>query len=99
MAEPIELITGTSRTDDTDGRRCEFCHSKLTTKGEVLEMSTRARELRTLEDRLLREQQAHGVTKNELVAAAQRVAELQAQIAAMQAPAAPPAESGTWGMS
>lgn len=98
--EPIAAVLGTTTPRATgDNRHCEYCDCKLTAKGEVLEMSQRARELRTLEDRLQREQQAHATTKGELVAAAQRVAELQAQLAAMAPAPVIDAPAGTWGMS
>lgn len=81
--EPIAALTGDPAVPavDSGGRICEYCKSKLTARGEVLEMSPRARELRTLEDRLIREQEDHTRTKAELVAAGQIIADLRSQLA------------------
>lgn len=73
-------------------RTCEYCKSILTARGEVLQLSERARELRTLEDRLSSETAAHTATKAALATAHSRIAELEAATA----PAAP--TSSAWGM-
>jgi hypothetical protein len=77
MADPIDVLAGDNRPAPIDGRRCEFCQCALSAKGEVLEMSQKARELRNLQDDLAREQAAHVATKNALSAAEQRIAELE----------------------
>lgn len=71
---------------------CEFCESSLSGRGEVLKMSTRARELRTVEDRFAQEIAAHAITKAQLATAATRIAELEA------ATAPPAPKASKWGM-
>lgn len=75
--DPADVLTGGNRPAPIDGRRCEFCQCSLSAKGEVLEMSQKARELRNLQDELAKEQAAHATTKTELSAAHTRIAELE----------------------
>jgi hypothetical protein len=77
--EPIEAIAGSDTPPPDASRRCEFCGSALTAKGEVLSMSQRARELRNLADDLAREKSAHASTQTQLQQARERVAELERQ--------------------
>jgi hypothetical protein len=88
--EPLSAVTGTPAPAAAIGgdRTCEYCGSHLTAGGEVLRMSDRARQLRTLEDRLERETTAHTATKAELTAAAARIAELQTELERRSAPPA-----------
>lgn len=92
MSDPIETLAGGSPAPRGEGRACEFCGCQLTERGEVLRMSEQARQLRTLEERLLKEQTAHAETAARLAAAENTIAELRAQLAP---PAAPSRKS--WG--
>ncbi len=98
MADPIDAIAGNVPPGPEGVRRCEFCQCALSRRGEVLEMSTRARELRNLADDLAREQAAHTTTKTELQTLRDRIAELERQISEAGAaqPTVRPGRFGTF---
>jgi hypothetical protein len=94
MGDSISSLTDPRPAGDPSPhapRLCEFCESRLTQTGQVLSMSEKARQLRTLDDRLSNETAAHNATKADLAAARARVAELEA---ALTPPA--PAKTNSW---
>lgn len=77
--EPIEALAG-GVTPPADGRACEFCGCRLTAKGEVIQLSARARELRNHETQLAGIQAELTAARSELSSAQQRIAELEKQL-------------------
>jgi hypothetical protein len=96
VGDPIRALVDPPPREPNARRCCEFCECQLTSAGEVLVMSQKARELRRQEETLTTERTAHGETKTALAAAHTKIAELEQQIAA----AAPAAKKQTsWGIT